>query len=191
MVMRLAARPPKTVSRRPLHPSPPTDAGDWSRFTASDGHPMVVGGTELHQWKAPGIECGGMVCPWGQAGDHLLVREPLYLGDNGKWRYRADDEEVLVPRNPKQLAAHRSWLSARTLDGDRSCEGGLVPLWTARTRLRVTGASVARLADVTDDEVMAEGAGSLEEYFGLWSEYHGRADLYTWVWVVRFEKEEG
>lgn len=139
------------------------------------------------------------LCPYGQPGDLLWVREsfyePLFEKLNGKYYYKADLEK-------------QSW--------DFKWKPSIhMPKAAARIWLRVTDVRVERLQDISEDDAIAEGiehlrAGAFGKvwrnygpidadvpyYFNpkhsfqsLWESINGPEswNKNPWVWVVSFE----
>ena len=157
------------------------------------------------------------LCPYGQPGDRLWVREAFGIGyDDGNgglsaipWTgsdpqrdgtvvYRADfNEEPDEPRRPWKPSIH-------------------MPRWASRILLEVTGVRVERLQDISEEDAAAEGihfdrtvpfngpwfiepsdpqgyllASSC--YEALWDQINGPGswDANPWVWGVEFKRLEG
>ncbi|HAT4916106.1 TPA: morphogenetic protein [Serratia marcescens] len=148
------------------------------------------------------------VCPFGQVGDRLWVREayqgPLfnfdqmetYLEDTSKFErpefceYRADGG-----RTPEYY------------DADDNLRHGWkpsihMPRWASRILLEITAVRVERLNDISDGDAIREGCSAADMKSGdcvadvfarLWSSIYG-VDSWNanpWVWVIEFRRVEG
>ncbi|HEI6714200.1 TPA: hypothetical protein SJ157_000044 [Yersinia enterocolitica] len=125
-----------------------------------------------------------MLCPLGQPGDQLWVRETF-----GKYRaaplgfvYRADGE---LPCG----------------DPERWTPSIHMPRWASRINLLITSVRVERLQDISDADASAEGCKissmqsgeCLSDMFArLWKSIYGDESWQAnpWVWVINFERME-
>ncbi|AZD84729.1 Phage protein [Pseudomonas chlororaphis subsp. aureofaciens] len=150
------------------------------------------------------------LCPYGQPGDRLWVRESLgydceyghYFdagGAHGETVYLCslfDDEEaqtgysydgLLPERSVPSIHLHRRY---------------------SRIQLEVTAVRVERLQDISEDQALAEGiakhpdggyhvkesghywAGPIDSFASLWESINGADSWNTnpWVWVVEFKQ---
>lgn len=108
-------------------------------------------GIRVSPFSPSGLEDGhgrGLSLPF-YIGDTLWVREP--------WRAHAEHEHRqphnIPPSSPVQYLADEPlspWLS-------RTRTSSHMPRWASRIDLRVTGARIERLQDISEDEAMAEG----------------------------------
>ncbi len=146
------------------------------------------------------------VCPYGQAGDRIWVRESWAVGkcadslkpimlhpgtwmvDNGGLWYPADAAE---PRNP---------ISPR----GKTRPGMYMPRWASRIVLDVTEVRVQRLQDISEADAWCEGVdasealsmgcsdGAVAVYSALWEKNNGADswDANPWVWAVEFRRIE-
>lgn len=119
---------------------------------------------------------GGMsLCPYGDVGDRLWVKEP--------WRTVASADRM----NAKAIEAacleagyRKPWAPVEYSDGDRYNWDGLhddppgryrharfMPRWASRILLEVTEIRVERLQEITGDDVLEEGIGpdGLRRYY--------------------------
>lgn len=159
-----------------------------------------------------------VVCPYGQVGDELWVREAFkYLegykseGEGGDFgiEYLADGEEVWFVDNGEKM----------TYPVDERKRPSIhMPQWASRITLKITSIRVERLQDITEEDAEKEGVddrlcldcGNLESeeahwvceadydpeysYVGgfkaLWNKINGKDsyDKNPWVWVVGFER---
>lgn len=170
----------------------------------------VIKGIAL-DWLAPGMftpeytaapENG--LCPYGQAGDRLWVRETTEADDDMSdsvtlARFRADGASVLLRgcADPDFNGSVPHWPAKR-----RSLPSIHMPKSWARLWLEVTAVRVERLQDISEGQAMAEGIDG-EALFRaqgyaplaferLWESINGSGswDDNPWVWVVEFKRVE-
>ena len=149
------------------------------------------------------------VCPYGQTGDRLWVRETwadVGTCDPGLIVYRAD-YPLCVPRHYENVppASEIRWRPSIHQRREHS-----------RILLEITGVSVERLKDISEADARAEGIGAVDvafagdkrrdpvtqqhppvrfadSYQDLWESINGPGswDANPWVWVVEFKRVEG
>lgn len=139
------------------------------------------------------------ICPYGQSGDRLWVREawfdagpfkraPLFAGMPSRFAYRADGASI---------GCHK-WKPSIHM-----------PRAASRILLEVTGVRVERLNDCSAEDAYAEGAAEwaaenaerllgegmkyrniVEAYKALWEQINGASswDTNPWVWVIEFRR---
>lgn len=63
-----------------------------------------------------------------------------------------------------------------------------MPKWAARIWLRVLDVRVERIQDITEEDAIAEGVASRDEFIALWESIHGAGswERNDWVWVYAF-----
>ncbi|TXH90322.1 MAG: hypothetical protein E6Q78_05105 [Rhodoferax sp.] len=126
------------------------------------------------------------ICPYGQPGDRLWVREAWNgygpFKDGMHYYYRATDQ------NPDST----KWKPSIHM-----------PRAASRITLEITGVRVERLQDISEADAKAEGykefPGSVNQmdpvtwYQALWEQINGPGawDANPWVWVVKFKRLEG
>jgi hypothetical protein len=106
------------------------------------------------------------VCPYGQVGDHLRVRESLREGDDGVWVYAADNEPVGCDRVDE--GAMLTWAHHKEAS---HCSSIHMPLWASRITLEVTEVRVERVNDISEEDAIAEG-------LAIWLDNEGRHTHY-------------
>lgn len=147
------------------------------------------------------------LCPYGQPGDRLWVRETWGVGSRpDPWggyegiEYRADqdgleDDELLPCHKVKTpddicLSDYRSgWHPSIHM-----------PRWASRITLEITEVRVERLQEIGEADAMAEGVSgwvhdercetARDGFRVLWESIHG-SDSWSanpWVWVVEFRR---
>ena len=189
----------KTQTRRVVKPQPVYDgrfAGGW-KLKGKKGHEAATCSSLIAE-----------VCPYGQPGDRLWVREA--------WRtYRGND--ATPPRD--LTTAHRIWYEAD--DRCNAAAGKLrpsmfMPRWASRITLEVTGVRVERLQDISEADSVAEGIERQEDglgwkrgpissdhpntatrtafprlaYQSLWEQINGPDswEATPWVWAIEFKR---
>lgn len=198
----------KTVTRRavkggqiPSEDATVKHAGlRWSAIGQS--HPRygycVFGKTEAecaHELAEHGV------CPYGQPGDRLWVRETwahVGTGDPGYLVYRATYPRCLPPGLENVPADIRD-------EGYRWRPSIHMPRSACRILLEITAVRVERLQDISLQQVRAEGCEVREFWlfgadaeqrqqigarvFGrLWNDTGGDWESNPWVWVVEFKR---
>ncbi len=135
-----------------------------------------------------------MLCPLGQPGDQLWVREAFAAGlcTESTLAYRATH---------KTEDLEEGW--GETIKWTPSIH---MPRWASRINLLITGVRVERLNDISEQDARAEGVkawrGPAEElvggklaFFELWDSIYGQKEgenwqANPWVWVIEFERME-
>ena len=104
----------------------------------------------------------GLLCPYGEPGDRLWVRETCAIGftDSGELAcdYFADGKRKYFERTIYN-DADRGWMIYIN-DGKRPSI--FMPRWASRITLEIVNVRVERLQDISDDDAKAEGF----EYYG-------------------------
>jgi len=113
----------------------------------------------------------------------LWVRETCYYDaeiidvDTGRpmVAYRADDEM------PPYMKGER-WRSSIHM-----------PRWASRITLDVAGVRVERVADISEEDAVAEGFERREHFARYWDDLHGPVAFArdAWVWVIEFQRRDG
>lgn len=133
------------------------------------------------------------LCPYGQPGDRLWVRETFQrFSDDGEILYKADpagfDEMNELKRDGCLEARWRPAIH--------------MPRWASRITLEVTAVRIERLQQISEEDAKAEGAiGALnnsigdnwcarEAFAALWQSINGPGswDANPWVWVIEFKR---
>lgn len=167
--------------------------------------------------QSKAIECGPdypdgqedqVLCPYGQAGDRLWVRETFYAF--GRWEKRfsvkkSRDEWHFVDMTLTSGFHHLFEEPAGYVKRSKGRRGAL-PMWhkrpsifiprvASRITLEIVSVRVERLNDISEADVIAEGCPS-EILYGtgwyreLWETINGAGswDENPWVWVVEFKR---
>lgn len=157
------------------------------------------------------------MCPYGQPGGNLWVRETwaahfIYAGvkprDLAGWQpsgwkkndgssclwYRADGESTDSAIGSCTKGQRGAWRPSIYM-----------PRWVSRIDLELTGVRVERLQDITETDAIDEGVKAPEPYdsdarntrerfAGLWESINAKRgypwDVNPWVWVVEFKRKE-
>ncbi len=137
------------------------------------------------------------VCPYGEPGDRLWVRERLYRGHeydhgcNGGVKYFADDTYAWDVDHPVTWVWQRNSLPSIHM-----------PRGLCRTVLEITGRRIERLQRITEADAIAEGVDhdasppgvtvypACVAFQDLWISINGREswEANPFVWVVEFSK---
>lgn len=156
-------------------------------------HPDAIANRTIHVCP--------QICPYGQPGDRLWVRETWQhsnfpfgpLDKSCAIFYRADYlNDPLGPDLELDTSSdiRRKWNPSTHM-----------PRWASRITLEVTGVRVERLQDISGEDCWAEGiecAGWDSEKYGsvthcyrdLWESINGPGSWKTnpWVWVIEFKR---
>lgn len=152
---------------------------------------------------------GNHLCPYGQPGDRLWVRETFADLRGTGIEHRPDTSGPL-----KRFAFAADHPPGSHGDEARK-EFGVkwkpsihMPRAASRITLEITGVRVERLQDISEEDALAEGCTSTaivhedgedytghyasEEYQDLWESINGPGswDANPWVWVVEFKRLE-
>lgn len=161
----------------------------WDEFTwAGDVYPARESGW-IAWWPKGDAEftkrayLDGFLCPYGQPGDRLWVRETWLLVDdmNGSQQvhYRADNEDIPGSWKPSLF----------------------MPRWASRISLEITGVRVERLQGITEEDAQKEGVeidGHYSMFYKtafkkLWDSINGKKHPWEsnpWVWCIEFKREK-
>lgn len=137
-------------------------------------------------------------CPYGDAGDHLWVKEPVcWSPENDNFYFTADNQGCGSRFYHEKRGCHPNALRSIFL-----------PRWASRLTLEITGVRVERLQDISEADAKAEGVlesdwedqipgGPLSTAYvarhafeSLWAKINGRNswDANPWVWVIEFHR---
>ena len=155
------------------------------------------------RWLIDDAAVNGLVCPYGQPGDMLWVREAwrvhksydvlnaarVYGAMGGDVAYCVD--YLATPRNEDFWGRGRPSIH--------------MPRWASRITLRITDVRVERLQAISEDDARAEGCPYPPEWAGrfmdrdetaktwfksIWNTINGPGawDANPWVWAISFER---
>ena len=144
-------------------------------------------GRQFFRFGIPGAMTAGFVCPYGQPGDRLWVRETWAHDALTLEQCRAAHEDMMgggVSYGPYYRATEVApdtlhWRSPR-----------FMPRWASRLALEVTNVRVERLQDISDDDAREEGVENRGAFAELCESIDGAGscDANPWVWVVEFKR---
>lgn len=199
----------KTQTRRIVKPLP--NGLRPNCYVARNGERWVFTGGDRNG------DMHGVLCPYGEAGDRLWVRETLREENDG-WTYAADGASIELPKNDPRVPAMVSW--AHHKEGS-TCVSIHMPRWASRIDLEIVEVRVQRLRDLEaapdlgEADVLAEGLSFVEDMPGaglprqyglpgrmvsrtpwgafqkLWDEINGERapwDSNPFVWAVTFRR---
>lgn len=153
-------------------------------------------GCQMSPGEIAGDEHQERLCPYGQPGDRLWVRE-TFIHEPADYCWEAS---VSIPCRPANTVYRAD------VEGDSSGAGWApsihMPRSLSRITLEVTGIRVERLQDISVADAIAEGVVECNQhlrglepcmewryaYEDLWGQINGQGswDANPWVWVVSF-----
>lgn len=155
-----------------------------------------------------GVSRYDVVCPYGQPGDRLWVRE-------SHWWFKDEHDPVTGYFPPKLTAEDVKYRADGEKPGRIWRPSIHMPRWASRITLEITGVRVERLQDISEADAIAEGGVQVasgwwshdgttmhtpgDTHFGgtavdsyrlLWDQIngHGSWDANPWVWCVEFNR---
>ena len=156
--------------------------------------------------------CKPTLCPMGQPGDRIYVREtwqgPLMSTKEWEEHYFSNKDELpskfKTPAYCKYAADGGAPPEFTTMDDEtvaRWKPSIHMPKWAARIWLEVTGVRVERLLEISEADAETEGIGFLREvpdadetltakqlFECLWDSTGGDWAANPWVWVIDFKR---
>ena len=183
----------KTQTRRVINPQPSSGVRKsvLVKSGVEDGH-----GREL-------------VCPLGQPGDHLWVRETFsLLGNEDGCPVDWNDNIVTDKKDAARIYKASCWqkpnnygiwtVPDREMEFDGAWTPSIhMPRWASRINLLITGVRVERLDDISQHDARCEGivdhhnVGQEKYLFSrLWRDIYGEESWSDnpWVWAIEFER---
>ena len=153
-----------------------------------------------------GVEDGHgreLVCPLGQPGDHLWVRETFsLLGNEDGCPVDWNDNIVTDKKDAARIYKASCWqkpnnygiwsVPDREMDFDGAWTPSIhMPRWASRIQLKISNVGVQRLQDISSGDAAREGICQLpasgrycinpgDQYFGGAS--HSAKEVYSWLW---------
>lgn len=189
----------KTQTRRAMKPQP-TEFVGGPGVTLQDGSPAPL--VPLDDSVEPyGRE---IVCPYGQPGDRLWVRESfahMYSGNAQPDKRAPEDVAYMADNLTPDPYVYGSWKPSIHM-----------PRWASRITLEITSVRVERLQEISIEDAKAEGAWGpddsivqkVADYFGtdifsanprkafqmLWESINGPDSWAAnpWVWAIEFRR---
>ena len=148
-----------------------------------------------------------LLCPYGQPGDQLWVRETLFWSTcDDDWCYQADNCQLWTARQDDAYTANILKHEKKAIPSIH------MPREASRLLLEITAVRCERLQDINEEDAVAEGvnlveddifyedyrdknrmvAGAQMSYMTLWESINGPGswELNPWVWVVTFQRVE-
>ena len=131
------------------------------------------------------------ICPFGQIGDKLWVRETWrpYSESRVQIEYKADGKIIDYPDRPsfEFYGCGQNWRPSI-----------FMPRWASRITLVITDVRVERLQDISEEDAKAEGCdynpnfSPCQFYKKVWNSINGKTypwESNPWVWVISFKEE--
>ncbi|MCF1487529.1 hypothetical protein LZ838_09160 [Pseudomonas sp. AA27] len=192
----------KTVTRREIKPSMRSADSSFELHQQED-----ESWRPMHTFDESCMDANGtehpIVCPYGQPGDRLWVREAWLADaqlDSIAPRDLSQGEPILYPAD----GSVRQTGCAMVSQG-RGRPSIHMPRWASRILLEITAVRVELLQDITEEQAEAEGVNFLRHvpdadetltasqlFECLWSSINGDESWNgnPWVWVVEFKRIE-
>ena len=155
-----------------------------------------------------------IICPYGQVGDRLWVKETFkhYANkwDGTEWKscitYKAGNVTLYDSWDKNEPPREKWWNKSTILDQWQPSI--FMPRWASRITLEITDIRVERLQDITEEDAKAEGMNKaigwmfgfvspetdnrLREIFRcLWNKINGKKHSWEsnpFVWVIEFKR---
>ncbi len=149
--------------------------------------PFPGGGLSLGLWllhkkhryrvTEPQSDFISSVCPFGQSGEVIRLKEALARGKGGKWFYSADGWPVRMERSNPRFAEMVSWAHHRE---NVTCPAHQMPDWAVRFRPVIRSVLLLSTNELSyrEYETFVELYGEIEE-----------VNKHLWVWVIYLESK--
>lgn len=191
-MVRAILRGEKTQTRRPVKPQPATGCIYSINGAHNAALHLTDAGCQVRYIPPTGRSKDHLLlCPFGQPGDRLWVRETFALGEPPYFgvAYRADEGD-----NPEDVGGERQkWTPSIHM-----------PRYLSRITLEITDINVERVQDITEDEAIKEGVvDPIMGTYGLspktvfrdmWNDIYAERGLgwneNPWVWAITFRRVE-
>lgn len=199
----------KTVTRRVVKlPPAPDHLGEWQAGTIgadmaqnSTGRAIPLQGCIWHTRTGKSL-----MCPYGQPGDRLWVRETFFQmphpADCGLTRDAIPHSWDSACADAGRLIYRADRGAEIAIDGMRWKPSIHMHRAASRITLEVTGVRVERLNQISESDAQAEGAepsivGDSNDhlkyragFYHLWESINGEGSWHDnpWVWVVEFKR---
>lgn len=192
----------KTVTRREIKPSMRSADSSFELHQQEDESWRPMYTFDESCMDAKGTE-HPMVCPYGQPGDRLWVREAWLADaqlDSIAPRDLSQGEPIFYPADGSVRQTGCAMISQ-----GRGRPSIHMPRWASRILLEVTDVRVELLQDISEEQAEAEGVGFLRHapdadetltaaqlFECLWSSINGDESWNgnPWVWVIEFKRIE-
>lgn len=142
-----------------------------------------------------------VVCPYGQPGDRLWVRETWACFGGDEYTYQKDRLAVSYRATwDTDRATDFPRASLGYIPGDRWRPSIYMPRWASRITLEITKVRVERVQDITNEDAYAEGCdfrlantpNHANAFAILWDNINAKRrfgwDENPWVWVIEFRR---
>lgn len=192
----------KTVTRREIKPSMRSADSSFELHLQED-----ESWRPMHTFDESCLDAKGtehpIVCPYGQPGDRLWVREAWLADaqlDSIAPRDLSQGEPIMYPADGSVRQTGCAMISQ-----GRGRPSIHMPRWASRILLEITAVRVELLQDISEEQAEAEGVGFLRRapdadetltaaqlFECLWSSINGDESWNSnpWVWVVEFKRIE-
>uniref|UniRef100_A0A6M3LFQ3 ASCH domain-containing protein n=1 Tax=viral metagenome TaxID=1070528 RepID=A0A6M3LFQ3_9ZZZZ len=183
----------KTMTRRVIKPQP-TKTG-YVQICLEDGR---VSWPYLYTPARVGFKEKEMLCPYGQVGDRLWVRETFYI-----------QEWLGKPLSELQPLHYKADGNTDSLEDYAAKPSIHMPRWASRITLEITEVRVERVQEITTKDAVNEGcpkgatidlhdnlqAPAVIHWFAnLWDSLNAKRgygwDISPWVWVISFKPKK-
>lgn len=179
----------KTQTRRVI------DLAMANRFDEPRGDADVAAGYPYIETDN-GFVSATKLCPYGQSGDRLWVRETW--GFTASWPTGFQNDHI---KNGRYWIKDRMAYRADSPAGHWCWRPSIfMPRWANRLTLAVTEVRVERLQDISESDAMSEGVAAWHtptgavykpEFKMLWDKINAKRgfgwNVNPWVWVVSFQ----
>ena len=176
----------RIVKQNITGPNPPSGFFDWHHQKTGKWIGAHGGGMEFGKTNASSL------CPYGQPGDRLWVRESMrYSKEHDNLYYAADSQGIGVAR----------YCDLQGKFPRKSIPSIHMPRWASRITLEITNVRVERVRDIKERDAIAEGASeypllgvnSMKTRFRyLWDSINAARgygwEVNPWVWVIEFRR---
>lgn len=166
-------------------------------------------GTYTHVLDAPKHD----LCPFGNIGDRLWVREAHAFVPEPAYRRSTGITQTVNPNDDYQASIYRENFD-RFSGGIKWRASIHMPRWACRILLEITDVRVELLNDISEEDAVAEGVPSAAHLISdagtyltpagnfatatvafqrLWESIYGEESWRSnpWVWVIEFKRVEG
>lgn len=136
-------------------------------------------------------------CYYRKTGDQLWIKETHYLF--GKWNKngttKTGKEKNQFSCNKSKGVAYfdcvpESVCTRKNDVGWFKRPSLFMPRWASRVTLKITDIKIERVQDITQEDAIAEGVRSREDFITLWCKLNGKEswNVNQYVWVLSFSK---
>jgi hypothetical protein len=152
----------------------------------------------LEDWKTQTRRIAkGEICPYGQPGDRLWVRESFQpVLQNGFAPNETDYKtgqgihiNYVATNGALELHDEEEGFTTRVTPSIH------MPRWASRLTLEIVNVRCEQLQDISEADARAEGVASIAAYIKLWNKLNAKRglgwDVNPWVWVIEFKRVEG